>query len=227
MYMYVRIVCVCIHTHVFPSIALSLSLFRYISTPQCRHTLAALLEVLAGHKLPKSEKTGDTPSAPRKRSAEEFHVEAKRRRQEPQNGFEVFLRCLKWFSSIISEQEMTCETTLWIVPAASGIFRVFLYQDSVEISFKEYAMQASFQPIFGWGGANFKHARRICRLGGFACNKRYMENQLANQLQSKLAQIGFVTTSRRGLSTTWPQRCGIEESHCPGSNPYCSWQWMS
>ena len=54
-----------------------------------------------------------------------------------------------------------------------------------------------------------------------------MENQLANQLQSKLAQIGFVTTSRRGLSTTWPQRCGIEESHCPGSNPYCSWQWMS
>lgn len=52
-------------------------------------------EVLAGHKLPKSEKTGDTPSAPRKRSAEEFHVEAKRRRQ-----------------------------------------------DSVEISFKEYAMQA-------------------------------------------------------------------------------------
>ena len=146
------VLCACIHTHVFPSIALSLSLFRYISTPQCRHTLAALLEVLAGHKLPKSEKTGDTPSAPRKRSAEEFHVEAKRRRQEPQNGFEVFLRCLKWFSSIISEQEMTCETTLWIVPAASGIFRVFLYQDSVEISFKEYAMQASFQPIFGWGG---------------------------------------------------------------------------
>ena len=59
MYMYVRIVCV--YTPMFlPSIALSLSLFHYISTPQCRHTLAALLEVLAGHKLPKSEKTGDT-----------------------------------------------------------------------------------------------------------------------------------------------------------------------
>ena len=150
MYMYVRIVCV--YTPMFCHPSLSLSLFHYISTPQCRHTLAALLEVLAGHKLPKSEKTGDTPSAPRKRSAEEFHVEAKRRRHEPQHGFEVFLRCLKWFSSLISEQEMTCETTLWIVPAASGIFRVFLYQDSVEISFKEYAMQASFQPIFGWGG---------------------------------------------------------------------------
>ena len=216
----------CVYTHPCFAIhrSLSLSLFHYISTPQCRHTLAALLEVLAGHKLPKSEKTGDTPSAPRKRSAEEFHVEAKRRRQEPQNGFEVFLRCLKWFSSLISEQEMTCETTLWIVPAASGIFRVPGFcRDLLQRICHAGQLSADF-----WvGGANFKHARRICRLGGFACNKRYMENQLANQLQSKLAQIGFVTTSRRGLSTTWPQRCGIEENHCPGSNPYCSWQWMS
>ena len=44
------------------------------------------------------------------------------------------------------EQEMMCETTLWI------IFLVFLQQDSIEISFKEYAMQASFQPVFWEGG---------------------------------------------------------------------------
>jgi len=53
-------------------------------------------EVLDGSKLPKTEKVGETPMAPRKRGGEEIHLfEAKRRRQ-----------------------------------------------DSVEISFKEYAMQA-------------------------------------------------------------------------------------
>ena len=56
-----------------------------------------------------------------------------------------------------------------------------------------------------------------------------MQQAIHGESISKSAsiKIGFVTTSRRGLSTTWPQRCGIEESHCPGSNPYCSWQWMS
>ena len=108
--------CVCTRPPFSIHPSLSLSFFPlHLDTPMPPPTLAALLEVLAGHKLPKTEKTGDTPSAPRKRSGEEFHVEAKRRRQEPQNGFEIFLRCLKWFSSIMPEQEMMCETTLWII----------------------------------------------------------------------------------------------------------------
>ena len=39
-------------------------------------------EVLDGSKLPKTEKVGETPMAPRKRGGEEIHLEAKRRRQE-------------------------------------------------------------------------------------------------------------------------------------------------
>ena len=90
--------CICAHTHPCFSISLSLSLslflFLCISVHQCHHSLRALLEVLAGHKLPKTKKTDDTRSAQRKRSGDEFHVEAKRQRQEPQSGFEVPLRCL-------------------------------------------------------------------------------------------------------------------------------------
>ena len=39
------------------------------------------LQVLAGQKLPKTEKSGDTPAAPRKRSGEELLFDTKRRRQ--------------------------------------------------------------------------------------------------------------------------------------------------
>ena len=49
-----------IHTHVSPfSLSLSLSLFLFlcISVHQCHHSLRALLEVLAGHKLPNFEAT--------------------------------------------------------------------------------------------------------------------------------------------------------------------------
>ena len=79
---------------------------------------------------------------------------------------------------------MTCETTLWILPATSSIFSRFLVsgfcRDLLQRICNAGQLSAHFWVVRGG---------RIFLLGGFACNKRCMENQLANQLQSKLAQL--------------------------------------